>query len=337
MSNNFIKAYTIKYSEDVRKIDSNEAAERMEREFFDQYVADNIALKQISFDEVKAGLEKPQISEEELIQDEDSASEGTPHKKEFKEGINFAAIFGYDDDDDDEPVSSQEEPTYAEESVAEPESVVSTASAAPVGVDNSAALEEIARMKDEAESLLVRAKQEADDIVSDARAKASDIRDEARSEGYSEAIARAQEDIDARMAEVDQFKAECEAAYEKQVSELEPAFVEMAIELSEKLIGIHSDDKKEILLYLLDCGMNKVPRSNTYLIRVPSMAEEDIEQIKTRLSEEAAEDAVVEVIEDKFLDGTQCLIETDSRIFDCSLDSMRKSLYEAIRLLSISR
>lgn len=345
MSNNLIKAYTIKYAEDTRKVDSNEAAEKLAREYFDKYVADNIQLKQISFDEVKAELERPELPEFEEEADEiadSSAPKGG--KKKFKEGINFAAIFGYDDEDEEDGTEvgpgeasgelSEEAELYAhdEKGVASVEASQTNSSSTV----NAAALEEIEQMKADAQTILVQAKQEADDILTDARAKASDIRDEARSEGYSEAISRAQEEIDARMAELDQLRAQLEADYEKQVKDLEPAFVEMAIELAGKLIGIHCDDKKEILTYLLECGMNKVPRSNCYIIRLPSMSEEDAEDIKNRLREQVQEDADIEIVEDRFLSGTQCLIETDSRIFDCSLDSMQTSLFEAVRLLSIT-
>ena len=54
---NLIKAYSVKYEENTKTIDSNEKAEAFEKEFVDKYIADNIALKQIDFGEVAKGLE----------------------------------------------------------------------------------------------------------------------------------------------------------------------------------------------------------------------------------------------------------------------------------------
>ena len=43
---------------------------------------------------------------------------------------------------------------------------------------------------------------------------------------------------------------------------------------------------------------------------------------------------VVEVVEDPVLARAQCTIETDTRIFDCSLDVQLKNLISNIKLLS---
>ena len=54
---NLIKAYSVKYEENKKTIDSNEKADAYEKEFVDQYISENIALKQIDFNEVARGLE----------------------------------------------------------------------------------------------------------------------------------------------------------------------------------------------------------------------------------------------------------------------------------------
>ena len=42
----------------------------------------------------------------------------------------------------------------------------------------------------------------------------------------------------------------------------------------------------------------------------------------------------VEVVEDKMLSEGGCMIETDARVFDCSVDTQLRSLIEDLRLLS---
>ena len=120
------------------------------------------------------------------------------------------------------------------------------------------------------------------------------------------------------------------------MSELEPAFVEIAISIIDKLTGIYASEKEGIIAYLVESAFADIPRSNEYIVRVPESFHDGIEDLKSRLCEAAGEDARVEIVEDKLLPQDGAMIETDSRIFDCSLSTMKDTLYENLRLLALS-
>ena len=146
----------------------------------------------------------------------------------------------------------------------------------------------------------------------------------------------AQAEIEARTRELDERRAELESNYKKQVSELEPAFVEIVISLVEKLTGIYASEKEGIISYLVESAFEDIPRSNEYIVRVPESFHDEVEGLKARLEEAVGEEARVEIVEDKLLPVDGAMIETDSRIFDCSLSTMKDTLFENLRLLALS-
>ena len=307
---NLIKAYSVKYEENTKTIDSNEKADSFEKEFVDKYIADNIALKQIDFGEVAKGLE------------DHAREEGDG----FIPGIAGEVLVEDDADPREAGIGSRIEELNAE---------------------LSAKLDEVKEQEDrleelkaEADRVTGEAQERADSIVALAKKQAQDdsslIREAARTEGYDDGMQAAQAEIDARTRELDERRAELESNYKKQVSELEPAFVEIVISLVEKLTGIYASEKEGIISYLVESAFEDIPRSNEYIVRVPESFHDEVEGLKARLEEAVGEEARVEIVEDKLLPVDGAMIETDSRIFDCSLSTMKDTLFENLRLLALS-
>lgn len=307
---NLIKAYSVKYEENTKTIDSNEKADSFEKEFVDKYIADNIALKQIDFGEVAKGLE------------DHAREEGDG----FIPGIEGEVLVEDDADPREAGIGSRIEELNAE---------------------LSAKLDEVKEQEDrleelkaEADRVTGEAQERADSIVALAKKQAQDdsslIREAARTEGYDDGMQAAQAEIEARTRELDERRAELESNYKKQVSELEPAFVEIVISLVEKLTGIYASEKEGIISYLVESAFEDIPRSNEYIVRVPESFHDEVEGLKARLEEAVGEEARVEIVEDKLLPVDGAMIETDSRIFDCSLSTMKDTLFENLRLLALS-
>ncbi|MBQ6091846.1 MAG: hypothetical protein IJL07_11350 [Lachnospiraceae bacterium] len=307
---NLIKAYSVKYEETTKTIDSNEKADSFEKEFVDKYIADNIALKQIDFGEVAKGLE------------DHAREEGDG----FIPGIAGEVLVEDDADPREAGIGSRIEELNAE---------------------LSAKLDEVKEQEDrleelkaEADRVTGEAQERADSIVALAKKQAQDdsslIREAARTEGYDDGMQAAQAEIEARTRELDERRAELESNYKKQVSELEPAFVEIVISLVEKLTGIYASEKEGIISYLVESAFEDIPRSNEYIVRVPESFHDEVEGLKARLEEAVGEEARVEIVEDKLLPVDGAMIETDSRIFDCSLSTMKDTLFENLRLLALS-
>ena len=306
---NLIKAYSVKYEETTKKIDSNEKADVFEKEFVDKYIADNIALKQIDFGEVAKGLE------------DHAHSEGDG----FVPGI-AGEVIEENVDPREAGIGSRIEELNEELSAK---------------LDEVKAQEErLESLKSEADEILSSAQQRADDIVALAKKQAQEdsslIREAAKNEGYDDGIQKAQAEIDARIRELDEKRAEYEVSYKKQVSELEPAFVEIVISIVEKLTGIYASEKEGIISYLVESTFEEIPRSGEYIVRVPESFHDGAQALKERLEEAAGEEARVEIVEDKMLAEDAAMIETDSRIFDCSLSTMKDTLFENMRLLALT-
>lgn len=302
---NLIKAQQIAYAENIKKLDMNQRADEYQKQFVDQYISDNIALKQINFSDVAKTLE-----EQKVIMAED---------------VNFVPGIAT------EPVQMRED----------------TSDNAVVGLearlrDKRHELEEldgrIEAIHEEADRIIEDANSQAQAIMLSAREEAeaekAKVMEQARQEGLEagrEDIEKAKEEV---RAELEATKQQYREEFLKQVEELEPAFVEILIKYVQKLTGIYAEDKKEIILHLIDNAMKDKRGDDNFIIRVSeadfAMASYSKDAVKHYLNE----DASIEVVADKLLSKNQCMIETDSRIFDCSLDGQMLSLIEDIRLLA---
>lgn len=200
-------------------------------------------------------------------------------------------------------------------------------------------MEEFRRqMEEEASQVREAARQEADQILAQAGTDADVIRrrahDEGSRQGYEEGHKKAEAEL-ARMKEgLEAEAAENRREYERQVQELEPAFVGMVIRLVERLTGVLLEDEGGIILYLLEQAMSGVEPSMTYLVHVSPEDFDTVDAKKPDLAWKIREGAALEVIEDRTLKQGQCLIETDSRVFDCSIDTQFKNLAGDLRLLA---
>ncbi|MCR5768145.1 MAG: hypothetical protein K6G45_06625 [Lachnospiraceae bacterium] len=309
---NVIKARAINYSGDVRNLDMNARADEYAEKFANDYYNNNIANhQQISFDEVSKKLE-----EEKVI---------TPEDVEFKPGL-----FG------EEITQVLDEETF-ESQAASLEARLSEKRAELADVESS-----IQKAHEELEEILADARTEAENILAEARAQAEaeaeELKEEARVNGYNEgneqARAEAEEQIAAARAEAEAEKEKYRTEYEKQVEEMEPAFVELVVKYVEKLTGIYNEDKQEIILHLIDDAFKGQKGTENFIIRV---SEEDypiVAYSKETMKGYISDDSTLEIVADKLLSKSQCMIETESRIYDCSLDEQLKSLIEDIRLLA---
>lgn len=208
------------------------------------------------------------------------------------------------------------------------------------------ASEEIIRQSEEAKKkieeesalIILQAKEEVKKImqqaVIDAETRKLELYEQAKADGYAAGIASAAEEIEAARHEIDERDAARYADYERQVANLEPAFVNVVISLVQKLTGVEAEDNKEIIFHLLHQAMLNQSSSTSFIIRVSKSDYEFVSSKKETILGHMKKNSVVEIIEDNLLEKNQCLIETESRIIDCSLDVQLRNLIKDLRLLS---
>ncbi len=215
-----------------------------------------------------------------------------------------------------------------------------------VTMDLSQALKEKERMlRDEEANLKVRygqimeeAQAKAEQIVNDAKEEAEHIREQALTEGKEEGrtigLSQGQEELEELKIKLNNERTQLEDQYNNMISKFETDFVENFINVFERISGIMIDEKKDVILHLINQQIGEVEKSNHYVIRV---SKEDFELVNSRkqtLHDYIGNDATIEVIETDTLSRNKCLIETDNSVIDCSIDTQIKNLINDLRMLS---
>lgn len=199
--------------------------------------------------------------------------------------------------------------------------------------------QEIKEAKKKAEKILAQAKQEAEDIVTNAQAEAQTLIENAHQQGfdqgYQEGMSQAQMEIENTRQELELQSQQLQEMYNQQIYELEPQVVEFIAEAVEKLTGIILSERKEIVAHLVACCLEGIERSNVYLIHVSREDYHDLLEKKMDLEQLVPEASEIRIIEDASLGKNQCLIESDTSIYDSSLDLQLERLCEDLRILSL--
>lgn len=200
-------------------------------------------------------------------------------------------------------------------------------------------LEEEKNILEEAEKVLLEAKQEVEEMIEAANEEAASIKESAyeagKANGYEAGIKQSQVELLEQKQKLEEEKKAYFAEYEKLLKEAEPKFVEILISLIEKITGVLLENKKEVILHLVHNGIHQVGRSEKYIIRCSTEDYMMLEEEKGRLCNAVGRTDGVEIMEDSSFQKNQCIIETDTKILDCSLDIQLKELIESLKLLSI--
>lgn len=193
------------------------------------------------------------------------------------------------------------------------------------------------QLKKEAEDVLSDAREEVKKLLAGAKVDAEEIRKQAYADGLRQGEQKAKEKYDSMKVRLEAEVKRQKEDYERQVSELEPAFAEILIKLLEKLTGVLLAEKQGIIAYLLEQAIRGIEPGMTYLVHVSAEDFPLASSKKGELLRDLKEGAVLEIIEDRTMQKGQCIIETDSRIFDCGIDTQMKNLAGDLRLLAGGR
>lgn len=201
----------------------------------------------------------------------------------------------------------------------------------------------------EMEQMIADAQAQADQIIADAQAQAEEIinaaqlnadamknlaRQDGEKEGYNEGTQRAAielKDSQAQMqAEIDRIQNEFMA---KQI-DMEHEIVEMCIPVFEHVFAAELSGRKDVIYHLLDHCIMKIERTGQMQIKVSDANAEFIKSKKEEIQGKIGSEVGLDIIADPLLNDSQCIIETDGGIFDCSIDTELDNLIREIRALS---
>ncbi len=197
-------------------------------------------------------------------------------------------------------------------------------------------------MQAEMDLKLQQAQEQADAIIQDAQQQAQSIMEsaaqEGRSQGYEAGYQEGVAAAEALKAEIEQQRGDLEAEYQQIVDGLEPEMVDVLTQIYEHVLGIELRDDKGIILHLLKTTLSRIEPGSNLIVHVSSDDYDDV--IDARASLDAcitSPNTTMEIIEDPLLKENECMIESDSGIFDCSLGVELSELSRKLKLLSFDR
>ena len=199
--------------------------------------------------------------------------------------------------------------------------------------------EELDRARAEADELLANARAEAEQIEAQAQEEAEMLREQAREsgmqEGYAEGSRKAQEELEKMQQQLSREDDRRKEEYNQQLKQMEPELVDVILDVVSKVTCVFAQEKKDIILHLVENALEHVESSRQFLIHVSKEDYSFLVEQKETLLAQLPQNTELDIIRDATLAAAQCLIETDGGIFDCSLDTQLSGLTADIKALSI--
>lgn len=229
--------------------------------------------------------------------------------------------------------------SFAEKSIPDPDGFVRGIDAARV---EKLISDEEEQQDDNNADILEDARKQAEDILEDAKKQAEDILKDAKENGYKEGYEKGT--IESKQKS-DGLQAKLEADYksmsEKLQNEYDEKYQVMESELVDTLMEVFSkvtltiaEDKKDLVLLLIQRTLKDADANKDFLIRVSDVDYGFVMNSIDKLYDCVSLDSKIEVVRDNTLKKNQCIIETDAGAFDCSLDIQLEGLISEIKLLS---
>lgn len=212
---------------------------------------------------------------------------------------------------------------------------------APLGPSLEDTQKQVDQMLADARAQVEAARQEADSIRAQAQSDAANVKENARQEGmqqgYQDGIARADQETNQRMAQLEQKEKDLESAYETKIQELEPQFIDTLTGIYEHIFQVELQGYRDILSYLITNTMRKIEGNRSFFIHVSKEDYPFVSMQKKQFAASVASGSSVEVVEDLTLSKNQCLIETEDGIFDCGVSTQLTELSNRLKLLSYEK
>lgn len=201
----------------------------------------------------------------------------------------------------------------------------------------------IEKAQEESDAMLASARGQAEAILAEAKEQAVTIKKQAEEAGYEtgygngfqEGNGKAEAELSLLRGKMEEEQRQIKEEYRQKIEELEPYLVDIVAGVFEKVFHVQFDDKKEILIYLIQQAILSTEGTRDFQVRVSLKDYDFMENHKKEITERVGEAVNVEIMADASLKERQCMIETDSGVFDCGSDVQLDNLIKALRSLSL--
>ena len=204
------------------------------------------------------------------------------------------------------------------------------------------ASEELNAVKEELEQAkteLSEIQQEARAVIEEAHAEAEALKikaaEEAKAKGYQEGYQQGMSEVSAMKAECQAMERQLEQEYSRRMEELEPLFVENLTQIYEHIFKMDLSDYSQLVITLLSKKKKKVESTGNIIIHVAKKNYAAVSKAKPEMLEMTGLLAErLDIVPDMTLAPSQCMIETQGGVYDCSLDTELTELTKKLTLLS---
>lgn len=212
---------------------------------------------------------------------------------------------------------------------------------AEMAVSSTEAELNLEQVHEQAQEILEQAKMEADNILKQAEAQAGQIRENARKEGYNTGMIQLEREFTEKKEQLEQQYAtmqnQLQTEYDDLKQKIEPELVDALLEVFSKVTHTISEDNQEIVLHLINDVMKNSDNSHEYTIKVSPEDYNFVVNNQGKIYCAMANEVNIDIVQDITLKRNECVIETDTGVFNCSLDVELNNLIKDIRLLSCTQ
>jgi flagellar assembly protein FliH len=209
------------------------------------------------------------------------------------------------------------------------------------GDEEAAALDEginLEEVQQQADQIIEDANARADEIVAQAESHASNILENAKKDGYQAGMIRVEQEYTQKQQELEQqyqdMQLKLQTEYDDLKQRMEPELVETLLEVFSKVTHTIAEDNKDIVLHLINDVMKNSDNSHEYTIKVSPDDYDFVLNNQGKIYCAMANEVTIDIVQDITLKQNECVIETESGVFDCSLDVEMNNLIKDIKLLS---
>lgn len=203
--------------------------------------------------------------------------------------------------------------------------------------ENLISAEVLEQAHEQAGAILEDAQKEAEKLLEQAKVAAEfekeKILEESKKAGYRDGLVQANDELASQRKELEKRREQMEIEYQQLVDDLEPNFVRIVMGLVKKLTGVLVEDKKDIIMYLMEQSLKNLGKTGSLVIRVSEADIEMVQGAQERITELISENCELDIVLDSALEQNQCIIEADKQIIDCSLDVQMKGLMEDLKMM----
>ena len=196
----------------------------------------------------------------------------------------------------------------------------------------------IAEAKSEAETMIKKANEDANAIIVQAKSEAEAIRQDAKAKGLAEGVAKAEAEKNAfiteKQSEYEALKNQIISEYKQKEAEMEPVLVDTILKIFSEMTHAIALDKRDMILTLVNNVMSRGEVSRNFVIKVCKEDAIFLNENKDKIIGSVRKDIHIEIVADPSMKRNECLIDTDTGVYDCSLDIQLENLITDIKILS---